>query len=103
MEALYAALPSRNRELWALIRLTEAMAQPDRGNAAVCAQERGALAYQVQGICKDNMGLILKSLAEGIFKSNHKRMGPLYDFCHVNSAGLADQDLRRGASHACSQ
>ncbi|CAK0738433.1 hypothetical protein CVIRNUC_001042 [Coccomyxa viridis] len=46
MEALYAALPSRNRELWALIRLTEAMAQPDRENAAVCAQERGALAYQ---------------------------------------------------------
>ena len=50
MEALYAALPSRNRELWALIRLTEAMAQPDRGGAAVCAQERGALAYQVPAL-----------------------------------------------------
>ena len=47
MEALYAALPSRNRELWALVRLTEAMAQPDRSGTAVCAQERGALAYQV--------------------------------------------------------
>ena len=50
LEALYAALPSRNRELWALIRLTEAMAQPDRGGAAVCAQERGALAYQVPAL-----------------------------------------------------
>ena len=49
MEALYAALPSRNRELWALIRLTEAMAQADSLSGAVCAQERGALAYQVSG------------------------------------------------------
>lgn len=47
MEALYASLPSRNRELWALIRLTEAMAQAEGHSGAVCAQERGALAYQV--------------------------------------------------------
>ena len=47
MEALYASLPSRNRELWALIRLTEAVAQAEGRSGAVCAQERGALAYQV--------------------------------------------------------
>ncbi|CAL5223918.1 g6516 [Coccomyxa viridis] len=46
MEALYASLPTRNRELWALIRLTEAMAQAEGHAGAVCAQERGALAYQ---------------------------------------------------------
>ena len=44
MEALYATLPTRNREVWALIRLNEAMAQAE-GHA--CTQERGALAYQV--------------------------------------------------------
>lgn len=47
MEALYATLPSRNREIWALIRLNEAMAQAEGQAGAVCAQERGALAYQV--------------------------------------------------------
>ena len=47
MEALYAALPSRNRELWALISLTEAMAQAEGLSGPACAQERGALAYQV--------------------------------------------------------
>lgn len=47
VDSLYASLPSRNRELWALIRLTEAMAAAEGAGAAVCAQERGALAYQV--------------------------------------------------------
>lgn len=47
MESLYASLPSRNREVWALIRLTEAMAQTEGRSGAVCMQERGALAYQV--------------------------------------------------------
>jgi hypothetical protein len=47
MELLYASLPSRNREVWALIRLTEAMAQTEGRSGTVCMQERGALAYQV--------------------------------------------------------
>ncbi len=47
MDSLYAALPSRNREVWALIRLSEAMGQTEGRSGAVCMQERGALAYQV--------------------------------------------------------
>ena len=50
MESLYASLPSRNRELWALIRLTEGMAPPDHLSGPVCAPDRGALAYQVSAV-----------------------------------------------------
>ncbi len=59
MEALYASLPSRNRELWALIRLTEAMAQTEGGSMAVCAQERGALAYQVMHCLLTSLHIVM--------------------------------------------
>lgn len=64
MEALYASLPSRNRELWALIRLTEAMAQTEGGSMAVCAQERGALAYQVIYCLPTSLYIVDATLSE---------------------------------------
>ena len=86
MEALYAALPSRNRELWALIRLTEAMAQPDRENAAVCSQERGALAYQVPATLFLHIGVTQTLLSNPMLRDftfaghDGRICMPLHDF-----------------------